>query len=374
MNLENQKIGNMKQSATVILLGSVFIALCLLTLYFTSQAARYTYQYKTTKNEIEQLEAKLKEIEAKMKNINAYSDAIEDLTMSTINRGEKSKNDKLESVDDVIAKLKDYSSYLNADENINNRMEDVAASSERLERTLKGLVTILKHRREILESMPSITPVAGWFSSGFGNRMSPFTGEDVVHRGIDIVAEKGTNVHATAAGKVIFTGYSKSFGKVVIIRHPYNVVTKYAHNSKLLVRKGQTVKRGDAIAKVGSTGRSTGPHSHYEVWVNNKPMDPKEYFLDHELENADIATAENARNFIGGEELTPEQLAKSNALEMSPVAMPQSAKQIVDRSVKNSALALNVSWKQGIGYALIAFLLMALGYLALDVKRVRVRQ
>ncbi len=119
-----------------------------------------------------------------------------------------------------------------------------------------------------------ISPLKGYISSKFGIRLDPFTHEMHFHSGVDIAAPKGTPVHAAMSGRVIFSGYQKGYGNIVILKHKNNLITKYAHNSKLLVKKGDYVKQGDTISLVGSTGRSTGPHLHFEVRIKNKAVNP----------------------------------------------------------------------------------------------------
>jgi len=120
-------------------------------------------------------------------------------------------------------------------------------------------------------------PVNGIISSKYGMRVDPFTKHMRFHEGIDIAAPIGTPVKAAISGEVIFSGWIRGYGNIVIIKNG-DIITKYAHNSVLLVNKGEYVKKGEIIAKVGSTGRSTGPHLHFEVLVNNRHVDPLKFF------------------------------------------------------------------------------------------------
>ncbi|MBF0273988.1 MAG: M23 family metallopeptidase [Nitrospinae bacterium] len=138
----------------------------------------------------------------------------------------------------------------------------------------------LNKQNSILASTPSIWPVKGWITSGFGYRSSPFNGIRKMHEGIDIVAKRGTPVIAPAAGVVVKAGRVNGYGLLVEIKHGYGLLTKYGHNSKLLVKEGQKVKRGQIISKVGSSGRSTGPHLHYEVVLNGVPINPLNYIIN----------------------------------------------------------------------------------------------
>ena len=128
---------------------------------------------------------------------------------------------------------------------------------------------------------PSIWPVKGPMSSKFGPRISPFTGKKAFHAGVDISAPRGETVRTPAKGKVVAAAYDTKMGNYIRINHRYGVETTYGHLSKILVRYGQEVKRGDVLGQVGSTGRfSTGPHLHYQIAVNDTVVDPLQYILE----------------------------------------------------------------------------------------------
>ena len=138
----------------------------------------------------------------------------------------------------------------------------------------------LKSQKILLASTPSIWPTKGWMSSRFGYRTSPFTGQKEFHKGIDISTRMNAPVIAPADGIVSSTGWNRGYGRVLKIEHGYGVETRYAHLQKILVKKGQHIKRGETVALVGSTGRSTGPHLHYEVHLNKVAVNPLRYILD----------------------------------------------------------------------------------------------
>jgi murein DD-endopeptidase MepM/ murein hydrolase activator NlpD len=120
----------------------------------------------------------------------------------------------------------------------------------------------------------SIWPVAGWLSSAYGSRRDPFTGAPDFHAGLDIAADRGEAVKATANGTVESAGYSGSYGNLVVLSHGFGMTTRYGHLARMTVRPGQQIRRGDIIGYVGSTGRSTSSHLHYEVWWNNRLINP----------------------------------------------------------------------------------------------------
>ena len=150
-----------------------------------------------------------------------------------------------------------------------------------LRNLLQGLESRLRYvrrdveRREALAaSTPSIWPAHGWLTGTFGGRSDPFTGEPGYHQGLDISTDKGQPVFATADGVVESASYSGDYGNLIVLRHGFGLVTHYGHLSAYAVRPGQDVKRGQIIGYVGSTGRSTGSHLHYEILVNGKVLNP----------------------------------------------------------------------------------------------------
>jgi murein DD-endopeptidase MepM/ murein hydrolase activator NlpD len=168
--------------------------------------------------------------------------------------------------------------------------KDYAKLSIRIDRAVKetqlrelGVLQLwesLSERQSLLNATPSIKPSSGWFTSRFGYRIDPFTGKPVMHAGLDIAGPPGTSIVAPADGVVSFVGYESGYGKLVSIDHGYGVVTRFAHNSQIFVEAGQKIKRRDIISAIGSTGRSSGPHCHYEVRVHGVPVDPINYILD----------------------------------------------------------------------------------------------
>ena len=135
----------------------------------------------------------------------------------------------------------------------------------------------LENQKMVLASTPSIWPTKGWLSSGFGYRNSPFADRKEFHRGIDIATRMGAPIVASADGIVSFVGREGGFGRVLTVKHGYGMETKYAHLKEALVKKGQYIKRGETIALAGNTGRTTGPHLHYEVHLNEVAVNPLRY-------------------------------------------------------------------------------------------------
>jgi murein DD-endopeptidase MepM/ murein hydrolase activator NlpD len=146
--------------------------------------------------------------------------------------------------------------------------------------SLEALLAGLEDRREQLAATPSIWPTEGFVTSGYGFRTSPFTGRPQFHAGIDIAADFGTKIVAPASGRIVFAGRRGAFGRLVEIDHGFGVRTYYGHADEIYVRPGQRVARGTVIASVGSTGRSTGPHLHYQVKAGGKTVNPANYIFE----------------------------------------------------------------------------------------------
>jgi murein DD-endopeptidase MepM/ murein hydrolase activator NlpD len=159
-------------------------------------------------------------------------------------------------------------------------LDKMAFRSHRLEKDLSVVQQKLAEQVEILSSTPSIAPVRGILTDGFGGRQDPFTGEPGTHNAVDISSAVGQAVRAPADGIVVKSEWANGYGNVVYVSHGNGYSTRYGHLSSFAVQPGQHIKRGDIIGYVGSTGRSTGPHLHYEVRLNNNPVNPLEYILD----------------------------------------------------------------------------------------------
>ncbi len=143
--------------------------------------------------------------------------------------------------------------------------------------TVDDIKEYLRVQKNIYLATPHGYPVIGKLTSPFGTRENPFTQEPSFHSGVDISAKPGTGIQATAEGAVSYAGWTPGSGYVVVLEHGLGFSTVYAHNSKNAVKVGQRVKRGDIIAHVGSTGKSTGPHVHYEIWDKRKSVNPKKF-------------------------------------------------------------------------------------------------
>jgi len=225
--------------------------------------------------------------------------------------GLSSRAEVIPPVADILRELEEAQSYLRTYSLIHNpievRHEETgiglmavgAASADvtycTVQDYLQLLVDELEVQRKLMESFeeyrqrmdlylrnfPTLWPVSASISSGFGWRRGPFGGGSEHHDGVDIPARSGTHIHAAGGGTVTYSGWRNGHGNTVIINHGNGLSTLYAHNTRNLVVVGQRVYRGDVIAHVGSTGRSTGPHLHFEVHVNGVPVDPRPFMREH---------------------------------------------------------------------------------------------
>lgn len=160
------------------------------------------------------------------------------------------------------------------------KMDEVDDTIASVEMRLQQVYEFHQDKLAYWASIPSIWPVRGWVTSDFGVRRGPRIGTRF-HEGIDIAASIGTPVYASGDGLITFAGYKHGLGKTIIIDHGFGVTTIYGHNSRLYVKEGQRVRRGMTIADVGRTGRSTGPHLHYQVEVDGVPVDPMRYIIEN---------------------------------------------------------------------------------------------
>ncbi len=160
---------------------------------------------------------------------------------------------------------------------MHQELTQLKGAASKQEASLQMLIEYFEDKRSLYASTPSSWPVRGWVTSHFGNRTSPFSGILKFHEGMDIAAQTGTPVVSPADGVVVKAGFSTGYGNMVEISHGYGLKTLFAHNSRLNVKAGQRVKRGDVICYIGDSGSSTGPHLHYEVRVNGLPVNPVRY-------------------------------------------------------------------------------------------------
>jgi murein DD-endopeptidase MepM/ murein hydrolase activator NlpD len=177
----------------------------------------------------------------------------------------------------AAAALTSMAPGLTSPENTFALLKDLLAG---LESRLQTVRSDVDKRNQLAAATPSIWPTHGWLSSSMGNRADPLTGEKDFHPGLDISADKGDAVYSTADGRVTHATSAGNYGNLVIVDHGYGLETRYGHLSTFKVTIDQRVKRGDLLGLVGSTGRTTGPHLHYEVRANGRILNPLQLLLN----------------------------------------------------------------------------------------------
>jgi murein DD-endopeptidase MepM/ murein hydrolase activator NlpD len=178
----------------------------------------------------------------------------------------------------VGGSVDDYpTTVVSATFNVRDHLEQARERTLELEGQLRSVESLVETRADKLELTPSIWPVSGSVRSAFGWRRDPFNGQNEAHHGLDIGALYGTPVHAPANGRVIFAGRQAAYGNLVVIDHGNGITTRYGHLSRFEVNVGDRLAKGELLAYVGSTGRSTGPHLHYEVRVDERAVNPRNY-------------------------------------------------------------------------------------------------
>ena len=175
---------------------------------------------------------------------------------------------------------KNVSSKVSKDlDNLSQTLTNLLARAKLQKQSFDELLTQIEEKKYLQDHTPSIIPVQGWLIRGFDYQVDPFTNEIKMHEGLDIAAPLGTPIVAPADGTIKFAGHKEGFGLTLQIDHGYGFITLYAHCQRLKVTNGMTVKRGDIIAYVGNTGKSTGPHLHYEVRLSQTPINPMNYII-----------------------------------------------------------------------------------------------
>ena len=237
------------------------------------------------------------EIQSQRKQIQTFAEEINDLKVKLT--ALKKTEDKIRIIANLEPVTKDslfgvggslpedLETNLDLKKKHNSMVREMHEQVEHLEAAVtnqsQGFESLLKHlenQRNLLSCTPAVMPTDGWVTSRFGYRNSPFTNKREFHKGLDIATRSGTPILATANGVVSYVGWKGQLGRIIVIDHGYGMVTRYGHIKKALIKKGESVKRGQKIAIVGSSGRTTGLHVHYEVLLNGLPVNPQKYILN----------------------------------------------------------------------------------------------
>lgn len=218
---------------------------------------------------------KLGQVEQKVRAMTMVSDPARSLAMGPLGgRGES------QDAPQALERAMFSNDPVGGIERVGVHAEAVVSDAETTTRTVMELSVLLREEARRMASTPSWRPSRGYMSSSFGMRIDPFTGLPQRHSGLDFVAPIGSEVRATADGRVRAAGPRGAYGLLVEIDHGHGLTTRYAHLSEVRVKPGQAVERGSPIGALGNTGRSTGPHLHYEVRIHGVPRDPRAFILE----------------------------------------------------------------------------------------------
>jgi len=250
-------------------------------LHIASQSEEIGHQRK----QIQQFASEINVLKAKLLALNSFEKKIR--IIANIEKPDKSEG--IFGVggsipEDLDAQIPIKEKHYSLMRNMHEQIEEIGRASAGQQEELESLLKSLEDQQNLLASTPAIRPLSGdakyWVTSRFGYRKSPFTNRRELHKGLDIASRKGTPILATADGVVTFAGKKGLLGMTIVIDHGHGMKTRYGHNHKLLKKRGDKVKRWEPIALMGSTGRSTGPHTHYEVHLNGIPVNPEKYILN----------------------------------------------------------------------------------------------
>lgn len=267
-----------------VIVSSIAVVITITLVSFNNMSYSNIKLKEEYNNKIIELSNLKKEYENKQKELeNLKSQNLELYEITNEVEDKLAEIDKLQRQLEKMAGIKSSSRGGNIKREINPKklepekgMEVLKETLDDKERELEVFIQDLEERFEYLKGIPDLWPAEGRLTSTFGNRKNPFGRGVQFHQGIDIANSSGTDIKAAAKGVVIFSGNKAGYGKVIIIDHGNNYSTLYGHNRKLLVKVGDKVEKGQIIAKMGSTGRSTGPHLHFEIHKNGNPINPLE--------------------------------------------------------------------------------------------------
>ena len=245
------------------------------------ELSRLRQETQNQRSQIQFFSARIEDLEKQLSKLKEFDKKIR--IIANLERGQEtapSMGMGGPSPSDIRDKLKKEKDDAGLVQQMKSDVERLQSEAMSREDSLSELEKLLQVKREMLSHTPSVWPVQGWVTSGFGYRTNPFTGLTQMHEGLDISNRVGTPVIAPANGIVSDVGNDIAQGKVVVLFHGFGMASSYSHLSKVLVRVGQRVKRGDKIAEVGMSGKTTGPHLHYVVKINGVPINPARYILN----------------------------------------------------------------------------------------------
>jgi murein DD-endopeptidase MepM/ murein hydrolase activator NlpD len=248
-----------------------------------SQAVRYVEQQELAQRDrymrenLDAMAQKVGDLQAKLMRLEAVSERVAGMAGMKPEELKKIESEPKGASGGPLVTLRDAVPSGRSFEELNKQMDDMLDGSDRHGDVYTFIESRLFEKRLEALMVPSSPPVEGPIGSGFGFRTDPFTHHTALHTGLDFPSDVGTAINAAAGGVVMSAGAHPQYGQLVELDHGNGLVTRYAHTSKMLVRQGDIVKRGQKIAEVGSTGRSTGPHLHFEVLVEGVQQNPLKF-------------------------------------------------------------------------------------------------
>ncbi len=247
----------------------------------TFELNRLRQESETQKSQIQFFSARIEDLERQLSKLKDFDKRIR--IIANLEKGQEATT--LVGVggpspSDIREKMKREKDEQGLIQQMRTDVERLQSEAMSREESLSELEKLLQYKKEMLSHTPSIWPAMGWVTSAFGFRTNPFTGLTQMHEGIDISNRVGTPVTAPADGIISVTGNDWVHGKMLVISHGFGMTTRYSHLNKVVARVGQKVKRGDKVAEIGMSGRTTGPHLHYEIKLNGIPVNPMRYILN----------------------------------------------------------------------------------------------
>jgi murein DD-endopeptidase MepM/ murein hydrolase activator NlpD len=237
----------------------------------TQEVAHHRKQIQKFAREINQLKNRIVEINHMDQLIRRIADLEENNALFGIGGS---------APDDLKPDLAPERKYTQLIRAMHHQVDQLESAAAHQQNSLGDLLKVVKTRGNIAAYTPTIRPAEGLISSRFGYRVSPFTGRREFHNGLDIANHHNTEIIATANGRIAFSGERRGYGRLVVIDHGHGLTTRYAHLEQIFRKRDDVVKRGEVIACMGNSGRSTGTHLHYEVRLNGVPINPQKYILN----------------------------------------------------------------------------------------------
>lgn len=263
-----------------------FIIFQYLTMTLDKQKTkRLELETRDQKQKISTLSSTIDDLNQRLKNMETYKERImvatgltSPMALREVGSGGPEISNQFSSDFSMAPKTLPGSSL--PQQNLLSKAKEIKENAKQIEDTLKSVESMVNQQKLQLAATPVIWPTRGYISGSYGNRVHPFTGRLEFHFGLDIATQLGNRVIAPADGVVLLAENREYYGKMIMIDHGFGYITRYGHLSGFNVREGQRIKRYDVIGYVGTTGRSNGPHLHYEVRYFDKPMNPADFILD----------------------------------------------------------------------------------------------